>query len=228
MDIKDWIAEILNPIRTLENLHLLLERQDVISFPIRRQYIRLTYPEPMMGAVPVTRLEFGSFGEYVDLLRDRRYTALLYDGSFLQISIDISRGDIVGHRYCYYPCPVQFRDDDLRLFSEEESIVNVVEAFLDQPNLLLLRTPVRIDFNSDEWREGEPHAHIHLNHTDCRCALSGAIYPGYFIKFIIRYFYPNIWQRYVVLHSLSQDISGYWLKNKEKQFLHFTSVKPFQ
>jgi hypothetical protein len=226
MDIKYWIAEVINPIRTLENLGLLLERQDVICYPNKKQYIRITHPETIQDNIPISKMDFGSFAEYIELLKNRRYIALLFDGSFLQISIDIARNKIASHRYSYYPCPIKFKDDELLMYAEEETVANIVESFIDQEDLLLFRTPIRIDFDSEEWKEGEPHAHIHFNHTDCRCALSGAIYPSYFIKIILRYFYPNIWKRYPVLYSLSQEISGYWLRSKENQFIHFTSVKP--
>jgi len=226
MIIKDWVAEVLNPIRTIANLDLLLDQQGVIAAQ-KRRCVRIGYPESIYeDDIPVSRLNFGSFNEYCELLKNRRYSALLWDGSFLQVSIDILRDDLIGHRYCYYPCPVQFKDDELRTLTEEEHIVDVVKTFLDQRSMLLLRTPIRIDFDSQTWKKGEPHVHIHFNHANCHCALTAPIYPSYFVKFIIRYFYPDIWHEYPDLELLSQDMPGYWLKNGEERFLHLTAKNP--
>lgn len=226
MKIKDWIAEVVNPIRTLSNLSLLLDEQEVVTTQEKKAH-RIGFPEyTFEESMSVAKLDFCTLTEYMQLLRTRSYSALLFDGSLLQISLDIERDDLVKHRYCYYPCPVQFKDDELRVLIEEEPIADVIETFLTGTQSdLLLRSPIRFDFSSRVWKPGEPHAHVHFNHADCRCALSTAIYPGYFVKFVIRNFYPQVWHDYPVLELLTQDMIGYWLKDEEEQFIHFSTKR---
>lgn len=124
--------------------------------------------------------------------------------------------------------PVHFVKDELLILTEEETVPDIIQTLLlDQQTEILLRSPVRFDFNAMIWKAGEPHAHIHLNHGNCRCAMSAPILPSYFIKFIMRHFYPQSWEANPDLELLSQDMIGYWLKSDEDQFLHFTANKPF-
>ena len=228
MNEKDWVAEIINPVRTLNNLYLLLDDQEV-AIRRDRQACRITFPASFEEADTVpAKLAFGSLDEYLLNLRRRAYSALLIDGSFVQMSIDVVRGDLVKHRYAYYPCPISFKNGELEMLRQGASVVEIIEVFLrDQPAPILLRSPLRFDFDEDEPHGNtmEPHAHIHFNHADCRCAVSAPIYPGYFIKFFMRHFYPHIWNRCPELGLLSQDMIGFWLREKEEQFLHFTAKK---
>jgi hypothetical protein len=226
MDPKDWVAEILNPIRTLVNLDLALEYQDVTIIKGKRFY-RIGYPESSFEeAIPIAKLRFGSLFEYLEFLKARRYSALLFDGSILQISVEIERGQLIKHRYSYYPCPIEFKKGDLILLSEEEPISDIVESRIENdPTDILLRTPLRFDFDSEVWNFGEPHSHLHFNHPDCHCALAPAIYPSFFIKFVFRHCYPDLWVEHPDLELLAQDMTGYWLKDTEEQFLHLTSKR---
>ena len=159
MDVKDWVAEILNPIRTLVNLDLALEYQEVSITRDKRCY-RIGYPESgFEEAVPIARVHFGSLFEYLEFLRTRRYSALLFDGSILQISLDIESGKLIKHRYSYYPCPVEFKQGELILLCEEESVSDIVESRIENdPTEILLRTPMRFDFDSEVWKVGDAFA----------------------------------------------------------------------
>ncbi len=139
---RDLVAEILNLIRTLVNLDLALEYQSVTITRDKRFY-RVGYPESSLEeVVPVTKLRFGTLFEYLEFLKTRRYSALLFDGSILQISLDIERDKLIRHRYSYYPCPIEFKKGELILLSEEESISDIVECRIeDDPTNILLRTP---------------------------------------------------------------------------------------
>ena len=224
MQVKEWVAEIINPIRTLSNLDLLLDMQDVTTSH-QKSLIRLSFPYFVSeGDIRYSKLAFGAIEEYMEFLRNRLYSALLFDGSFLQISMDVHKAKIIRYRYGYYPCPIKFVGNELSIMTMEESIADIIDTFISgQRKDILLRTPVRFDFDSNEWKPDEPHAHVHFNHPECRCALSAPIYPSYFIKFIMKYFYPDLWYRHQELELLDQEIAGYWLRNDEKNFLHLTA-----
>jgi hypothetical protein len=223
VNVKDWVAELKNPIATLSNLDLLLD-DTYIAVIEEGPSTYIGYARSSIGSItPYAKLDFGSVDEYLQLLRNRHYSALLADGSFVQMSIYVRRGKILRHRYCYYPCPVEFGNEELRSMSEEEDISNIVWAFLSDSERLVLRTPVRFDFDEDSSER--PKVHVHFNHSNCRCAVSSAIYPCYFIKVIMRYFYPDIWERFPVLSFLDQETVGYWLNPEEELFLHLTSKR---
>jgi hypothetical protein len=104
--------------------------------------------------------------------------------------------------------------------------VDIIEGYLDdRSEYIILRTPVRFDFDAKRSKSEEPHAHVHFNHEDCRCAVSAPIFPCYFVKFVMRYFYPDLWERYPVMKSIDQEMVGHWLKDDEEFFLHFTARK---
>src|SRR5437773_1962450 len=55
-------------------------------------------------------IPFGSFAtifEYRRIVRHQLYTCLLNDAGVLQLSYTFRNDDLVGHRLCYYPCPLQ-------------------------------------------------------------------------------------------------------------------------
>ena len=62
---------------------------------------------------------------------------------------------------------------------------------LDMPTNLLMRTPVRFDFDPTNARSGHPAAHLTINSAHCRIACVAPMHVHRFLDFVFRHFYPK-------------------------------------
>jgi hypothetical protein len=129
--------------------------------------------------------------QYLRWVSGQHYSAVLPDGSLLQMSYRMMGGQVTYHRLAYVPCPVIVDEDYLR---EGESIADVVDSYLEADALtVVLRSPVRFDFDPNSARDGHPAAHMTINGPDCRIACVAPLHPYRFIDFVFRHFYPVLY-----------------------------------
>src|SRR2546430_496303 len=77
--------------------------------------------------------------QYLAWARGGHYSAVLRDGSLLQLTYHVSGSSIVGHRLAYVPCPVVV---DETLLQEGEAIAELVPLYLSGGAVALtLRSP---------------------------------------------------------------------------------------
>jgi len=179
-----------------------------INLPIiteNNRGVRITWPAAVnQGSGRFSDLPFASITEYRSSILQNHYVALLKDGAFLQISADVAGEDLVGHRYCYYPCPVllpaefdvlDFDSLDLYLMDELDEHVRAIEnkrpRFGEQ---LRMRSPLRFDFAPHAATQIEPACHLHLSNHDTRIPVHAPLSLGDFVQFVFRNFYPQIWE----------------------------------
>jgi hypothetical protein len=122
------------------------------------------------------------------------YIALLNDGAFLQVSVDVVGDDVVGHRYCYYPCPVilppgfdmlDFDSLDLYLMDElDEHIRALEQRRVHASEQLRMRSPIRFDFAPDAATATEPACHLHVLNADTRIPVHAPLSLGDFVQFV--------------------------------------------
>lgn len=168
------------------------------------------------GRAPlVVHGSFGTLAEYRRLLRDRQYTCLLRDGAFLQLSFELHNEQVVKHRLCYYPCPVELLPGDL---DSGEALDELVDFFLEseftfpdaddlwepvvegetggirRQTRVRLRSPIRFDYDLRAQGPGHPASHVHLTREECRWPVFGPLSIGHFIRFVLRHFYPDACQ----------------------------------
>lgn len=178
--------------------------------------MRVTWP--VKSALTTVPVPFGTIGEYMRILEARAYSVVLFDGALLQISYDIVRKDIMGHRLCYYPCPFDV-DKELLL---GEPILDVVEAYASSESTgVRLRSPIRFDFS---LREGitYPNSHVHLLWPHCRCPVFAPLSLGHFIRFVFSNFYPELWYRHSFLQEWPQEPTDRTISPDQECSLHFT------
>jgi hypothetical protein len=134
-------------------------------------------------------------------LRNGQYTALLTDGALLQVSYTFDRDDVIGHRLCYYPCPLVLKPEisdfingfDDQLADEldaQRSALNEstdVESGFD----LRLRGPLRFDFDVQSAGPNHSASHLHLLHDESRWPICGPLSIGHFVRFVFRHFYSS-------------------------------------
>lgn len=175
---------------------------------------RVTWPaasseEPGVFAT----LPFASITEYRQMVLGNHFIALMRDGALLQLSIDISGNDVVGHRFGYYPCPILLPEDfnvldfealDLLLIYElEANLASLESETYLVPNQLRMRSPLRFDYAPHAASESEPASHLHILNRDSRVAVHGALSVGHFIQFVLKHFYRREWDDHA-LHELTR------------------------
>ncbi|MHB9861052.1 DUF2290 domain-containing protein [Streptomyces sp. YIM S03343] len=141
----------------------------------------------------VSRGDLG-LDDYRNWVESGAYSALLYDGSLLQITYDIENGGISGHRLAYIPCPYKIDPDMLSL----DAVLDVVDVYAETvPTSMLLRSAVRFDYDPGNAKPGHPSSHMTINSTDCRIACAAPMHVGRFVDFIFRHFYAGIWSAHI-------------------------------
>jgi hypothetical protein len=130
----------------------------------------------------------GTIAEYLDQLDCDAYSAILMDGSIVQLEYEIESSTIVWHRLAFYPCPYVFD----KLLVEEFAFRDVIEAS-ESIEAVRLRTPVRFDYDPGGVDEKHSASHVHLNHEECRIAVCAPVCPSGFMRFIGMNFFPTEW-----------------------------------
>lgn len=144
---------------------------------------------------------FASLAEYTTFLDHRDFNLVLLDGALLQIAYTFKGRDLVGHRLCHYPCPIDISD----LEADDGSITEWMEA-LDATELrerLRLRTPLRLDFDLRAEKKDHPASHFTISEETCRIPVAAPISLGHFVKLVFSQFYPAAWMAYDFLRKVS-------------------------
>lgn len=152
------------------------------------------------------------------------FSVMLYDGSLLQITYDVSGGAVSGHRLAFIPCP--FAVDPAWL--QEESPLELLEAYeAEGAAAVLLRSAVRFDYDPLAASPGHPAAHMTLNTVDCRVPCAAPLRLGHFVAFVFDNFYPDIYAAHAYLRTLSRtDLNRRTLTQEESEGVHLNWRAP--
>jgi hypothetical protein len=133
----------------------------------------------------------GTINQYLRWLSSGQYSAMLLDGSLLQMSYRVEGGGVVQHRLNYVPCPVALDEDALAAGDPVAELVELQAA--DDPfSSVVLRSAVRFDYDPANAAEGHPAAHLTINDVDCRIACVAPLHPHRFLAFVFQHFYPAL------------------------------------
>lgn len=134
-----------------------------------------------------------SIDEYIRIISEERYSAILSDYSLLSLEWEIKDSEINRHRYMYIPCPI--RTD---VIQERPPEIEIADFFaqLDRTNLsnnLISQGYLRFDYTKDIVKKDiiHPIAHMTMISPDCRVALRAPLSAADFLNFIFDNFYPN-------------------------------------
>jgi hypothetical protein len=132
-----------------------------------------------------------TIAQYLDWVADGHYSAILPDAGLLQLTYDVEGGAVASHRLAYVPCPVTI---DAELLQAGEPIADLASIQLEsQPRGdVLLRTPLRFDYDLAAASEDHPAAHLTVNKDSCRIACVAPMHPYRFIDFVYKHFYPDL------------------------------------
>lgn len=208
----------------IRNLLDLLLQQGIAVFinpPLERRsddgVTRITWTGAERASGDLFRISSPTVQEYREWVSCAGYSAMLYDGSLLQLSFDFNGVEVCGHRLVYLPCPF---DLDLDLLRSEPAL-EVVDACGSSLNDVRLRSSIRFDFDPVTHRSGHPLTHVSLLWDHCRWAVSHPLSVGHFIRFVFRHFYPEVWHSHEFVRQWPQErVAKGDLRVDEASLLH--------
>jgi len=126
---------------------------------------------------------------YMFFLQNEHYSIVCNDGSIIQMSFKVKRGDIVHHRLCFLPCPVAFDQAELL----QDSLYDVVERNLGRVDydLIRYRGAIRFDYDPLAATDSHPSSHVTINFNETRVPVGRSLDARTFIKFVDRNFISN-------------------------------------
>lgn len=141
------------------------------------------------GGRLVSSKAFLTIDQYLEILSGNSYQILLSDYSIVRYSFVFDGAKLEQQNILWWPCPVKMDIDTENEFGIVEGIKQKINASSNQSDFIM-RSPVRIDFDSSNDTNQHPRAHVHIEHADCRINSKEPICFNRFMKFIITNFYP--------------------------------------
>ncbi|WP_030978940.1 DUF2290 domain-containing protein [Streptomyces sp. NRRL S-1824] len=187
--------------------------------PVSEQGTRVSWHATDPGAPFLVGRGDPTLEDYQRWVRSGAYSAILFDGSLLQITYEVEEGEVSGHRLAYVPCPYRLDRDLVR----QEPILDVVDLHVAaEPTNMVLHSAIRFDFDPGAAAPGHPAAHLTINSADCRIACAAPMHIGRFTDFIFRHFYPDLWQAHLPFFSRSstRDAGARTLTDDERNNPH--------
>lgn len=152
---------------------------------------------------------------YLELIRQSKFSWMLFDASLVQIWYRVRKDRVVGHRFCYIPAPFEI---DLRQSSGAADLVDIIEGgSSSNPLEQARRTILRFECDPAAQAPFHPAAHLHLNSNDCRIPMRSAITAREFVHFLLRFFYSAHFDAKLVEANFEGSSS---LSDYEQQSFH--------
>ena len=158
---------------------------------------------------------FLTIKQYLSILENGSYHALLNDYSIIRVSFTFHQNKLVSQNLLWWPCPVEIDFND----SGEESPIDIINLFLEDVESYRMRSPIRIDFDLSKDTIDHPKAHIHTQHPKSRMNTISPICFNTFVKFIFNHYYPMVvldnkyFPSYSISYPSTKEIS-YSLREK--------------
>lgn len=190
----------------------------VLRTVVDGQRVTWNSPKPSPG---IMGAKFGTIKEYLFLIDAQMYSAILYDGSLLQLSYDFDESELIRHRLLYYPCPF---DVDPFLFNDAP-ILDVLDLYCSEGvEAVRLRSPLRFDYDIKSQRDFHPASHFTFVSESCRWAVAFPLSPGHFTRFIFHHFYPVHWRKFRFIRNWPQQQRERTITAHEEKLLHIASA----
>jgi hypothetical protein len=209
-----------------------------VAFP-RGATVRLSWPMARHARGIFADALYASLAEYRMFVLGNPLHLSLNEGSLVQISYDFKDGEMLRHRFCYYPCPLAIPEKEYMTdleawdYALEQELYGQIEVLASEdvklenipmvkPGLLRLRSPIRFDYDPEKQSDAEPASHVHLGDVRARIPVHAAISLGQFMRFVISNFYPSY---STVLDSISSAQYDRCISMTEESQLHFDCRK---
>lgn len=163
---------------------------------------------------------FGTYDQYLSIVKDNSFSCLLTDGSLLRISYTFNRNNLIGHNLWYYPCPLDLPEEDLI----REPLGDLIEIYAKAGvGYWRFRGPIRFDYDAERAEElTHPEVHVHFIRDDCRTPAKRPLSPGTFFKFVFFNFYRELWNSHPFLRELPEEHFNQTIFPQEERLIHFS------
>ncbi len=225
MTPPDLEKSLRQVIATLAEAHMLADSNRVVAERLGGDRKRLSWARPVDQ--PTIHLEHASLAEYLEILKRRDYLVRFTDHSFVQMSFEFERNQLVKHRYAYIPCPIAIPEDEqefvLELGGLEDYLLLISpDAFTDQ---MRLGGAFRFDYDKHASAPGHPVSHFTLfgntpGLRQCRIPVFAPLSPWHFVAFLFQHFYSDWFREHKVLEHLKPHWFDRTLTAAEAQELH--------
>lgn len=142
------------------------------------------------GGREVSSKHFLKVDQYLKLISDNSFLAMFNDYSIIRCSFVFKNNHIMTENLLWWPCPVRPDPDMVNEFGLIETIDCILKDN-ETKECLLMRSPIRVDFDIDNDTEVHPKAHIHIENENTRVSTNGPICFNRFINYIVKCFYPD-------------------------------------
>ncbi|CAG35142.1 DUF2290 domain-containing protein [Desulfotalea psychrophila] len=189
MTVKKTQCAIINILKILSERNLLY----FYNIPVLQQDNEsemITWGRHERGACYNADGAFGKLFQYRSILENNAFHAILKDGAFIRVSYTFKRGKLKKHSLWYWPCPLLIPNDDI----ENETPLGALDLYMSNwEEYLVLRSPMRFDFDVEQQTIDHPASHLHFQASSCRMGVGHAMSFGTFIKYIFKNFYESEW-----------------------------------
>lgn len=187
--VENTREQIVNTLQILSGCGLTRITKDVLSTTIQSDEI-LTWNNHVPGRHNAGK-SFTSLNQYISIYETGAYHCILFDGSIIRAYFRFRKNILMQESLLYWPAPIIIPEEDI----DELGIREAMNMYFSDDDMIskkvVMRSPLRFDFDSMNASELHPATHVHLQHADCRISAKRPICFNTFIKFVFRNFYPD-------------------------------------
>jgi hypothetical protein len=189
--------------------------------------------------------KFATIADYLRIIENRQYNFMLYDGSVFRARYLFRRNNLEKHHLSYYPCPVDLTDSELQadipIAEHFDNLLHEALANFDwqlyigeekegtennriedpKKPILLMKAPIRFDYDPDARNENHSSSHAHIMNPDCRIPVFGPLSLGHFFSFVFRYFYPEEWKENDFIRNWPKEQGNRSITNSDMNDIFF-------
>jgi|GEM_PF-853889 hypothetical protein len=158
---------------------------------------------------------FGKIAQYREIVRASAYTCLLLDGAIIRACYCFNHEELTSYSLLWWPSPFRIVSEDLDLGGVLD-IIDLYASSIDWHEQIQMRTPVRFDFDILNASSDHPASHLHFQSSNCRLYVDRPMCFNRFIRFVFKYFYPEIYSKY----SFWEDLDDMPLSVRNVQSLN--------
>ena len=213
--------ELHNFLSLLLRSGVALTSTSVVDIPGRRGHRTITWSNNSSVPSSLFRLESSTVSEYQGWVDSQGYSAILLDGSIIQISYNFLYSELVGHRLLYFPCPF---DMDMELL-DTLTLSELIGLYFDEgTDGVRLRAPVRFDYDPNSHFKNHPASHMTFQWSHARIAVRSPLSLGHFIQFVFQNFYPSLWDTHKFLNQWPREEIDDTITFEQQSPLHLSSL----
>lgn len=142
------------------------------------------------GGREVSSKYFLRIEQYLKILSDNAFLAMLNDYSLIRCSFAFEDNKLISENLLWWPCPVKVDDN----MADEFGLIETIQLLLsdsENEKYIRMRSPIRVDFDIFNDTEIHPKAHMHIENEECRINTNAPICFNRFINYIVKSFYPS-------------------------------------